>query len=129
MRHHPNGTREILRRTGWFSHLASVAAAHHERLDGSGYPLGLAKSELPLLSRVLCVSDICDALRASRPYRPGLPTDRVLDIMRRDVGMGIDPLCFEALETVLRSGTIAEAGDVPASRHVAALSEDYRQAA
>jgi len=129
MRQHPSGTREILKRTGCFSHLANIAAAHHERLDGSGYNLGLAKSELPLLTRVLCVSDICDALRASRPYRPGLPVERVLDIMRRDVGTGIDPLCFEALETVLRSGTIAQAGDVPAARYVPALSEDYRQAA
>ena len=129
MRRHPDGTREILKRTGCFSYLANMAAAHHERLDGRGYNLGLAKSELPLLSRVLCVSDICDALRASRPYRPGLPVERVLDIMRRDVGAGIDPLCFEALQTVLQSGTIAQAGDVPAARYVPALSEDYGQAA
>ncbi|HEY7187874.1 MAG TPA: HD domain-containing phosphohydrolase [Vicinamibacterales bacterium] len=129
MRQHPHGTREILKRTGCFSHLANIAAAHHERLDGSGYNLGLAKSELPLLSRVLCVSDICDALRASRPYRPGLPVERVLDIMRRDVGTGIDPLCFEALETVLHSGSLAQAGDVQAARYVPALSEDYSQAA
>ena len=129
MRRHPTGTREILKRTGCFSHLAHIAAAHHERLDGSGYNLGLDKSELPLLSRVLCVSDICDALRASRPYRPGLPVERVLDIMRRDVVTGIDPLCFEALETVLHSGTIAQAGDVQPARYVPALSEDYRQAA
>jgi putative nucleotidyltransferase with HDIG domain len=129
MRRHPDGTREILKRTGCFSPIANMAAAHHERLDGSGYNLGLAKSELPLLSRVLCVSDICDALRASRPYRPGLPVERVLDIMRRDVGTGVDPLCFEALETVLRSDTIAHAGDVPAARYVPALSEDYQQAA
>jgi putative nucleotidyltransferase with HDIG domain len=129
MRRHPDGTREILRRTGCFRSLANMAAAHHERLDGSGYNLGLSKSDLPLLSRVLCVSDICDALRASRPYRPGLPVERVLEIMRRDVGTGIDPLCFEALETVLQSGPMAQAGDVPTARYVPALSEDYRQAA
>jgi HD-GYP domain-containing protein (c-di-GMP phosphodiesterase class II) len=129
MRRHPTGTREILKRTGCFSHLAHIAAAHHERLDGRGYNLGLDKSELPLLSRVLCVADICDALRASRPYRPGLPVERVLDIMRRDVATGIDPLCFEALETVLHSGTIAQAGDVQPARYVPALDEDYCQAA
>jgi putative nucleotidyltransferase with HDIG domain len=129
MRRHPTGTREILKRTGCFSHLANIAAAHHERLDGGGYNLGLAKSELPLLSRVLCVSDICDALRASRPYRPGLPVERVLEIMRRDVSTGIDPLCFEALETVLHGGTVAQAGDVQPARYVPALAEDYCQAA
>jgi len=129
MRRHPTGTREILKRTGCFSHLANTAAAHHERLDGAGYNLGLAKSELPLLSRVLSVSDICDALRASRPYRPGLPVERVLEIMRRDVSTGIDPLCFEALETVLHGGTVAQAGDVQPARYVPALAEDYCQAA
>jgi len=129
MRRHPDGTREILKRTGCFSHLANVAAAHHERLDGSGYPLGLAKSELSLLSRVLCVSDICDALRASRPYRQGLSIERVLEIMRRDVSTAIDPLCFEALDTVLKRSTLAQAGEAPAARYVPALSEDYCQAA
>jgi len=129
MRRHPDGTREILKRTGCFSHLANVAAAHHERLDGSGYPIGLAKSELSLLSRVLCVSDICDALRASRPYRQGLSIERVLEIMRRDVSTAIDPLCFEALDTVLKRSTLAQAGEAPAARYVPALSEDYCQAA
>jgi HD-GYP domain-containing protein (c-di-GMP phosphodiesterase class II) len=129
MKRHPAGTREILKRTGCFSHLANVAAAHHERLDGRGYNLGLAKNDLPLLSRVLCTSDICDALRASRPYRPGLPPERVLDIMRRDVGTGIDPICFEALETVLEKNDLARPGDVPAARYVPSLAEDYGQAA
>jgi putative nucleotidyltransferase with HDIG domain len=129
VRKHPADTREILKRTGCFSHLANLAAAHHERLDGSGYNLGLSKSALSLISRVLCTADICDALRASRPYRPGLPTERVLGIMRRDVGTAIDPICFEALESVLQREEIAQRGDVPAARHVPALSEDYRQAA
>lgn len=129
MRQHPAGTREILRRTGCFSHLANIAASHHERLDGTGYNLGLSKRDLPLLSRVLCASDICDALRASRPYRPGLPDERVLEIMRGDVGTGIDPICFEALETVLTEGEIAVPSDVPAARRVDELSEDYCQAA
>jgi putative nucleotidyltransferase with HDIG domain len=129
MKRHPAATREILKRTGCFSHLANVAAAHHERLDGSGYNLGLSKRELPLMSRVLSVSDICDALRASRPYRPGLPTERVLEIMRSQVGTGIDPICFEAFETVMRQDEIARSTEVPEARYVSALSEDYQQAA
>ena len=129
MRRHPAATREILKRTGCFSHLANIAASHHERLDGGGYNLGLAKSDLPLMSRVLCVSDICDALRASRPYRPGLPVERVLEIMKAQVGTGIDPICFEALETVMRGEEIARSTDIPEARYVSALSEDYQQAA
>ena len=49
--------------------------------------------------------------------------------MRRDVSAGIDPLCFEALETVLHGGTVAQAGDVQPARYVSALAEDYCQAA
>ena len=67
MRRHPIATREILSRTGCFRHLASAAASHHERLDGSGYDLGLGRSELPMLTRVLCASDVCDALARVAP--------------------------------------------------------------
>ena len=51
-----------------------------------------------MLTRVLCTADICDALRASRPYRPGMPLERVMDVMGREVGNAIDPTCFEALQ-------------------------------
>lgn len=131
MRRHPVATREILVRTGCFRHLASAAASHHERLDGSGYDLGLGRSELPMLTRVLCTADICDALRASRPYRPAMPVERVLDIMRREVGTGIDATCFEALQTAIHGDSVRResTADVPELRVVSALAEDYRQAA
>jgi putative nucleotidyltransferase with HDIG domain len=131
MRRHPVATREILIRTGCFRHLASAAASHHERLDGTGYDLGLGRSELPMLTRVLCAADICDALRASRPYRPSMPLERVMDVMRREVGNAIDATCFEALQIAVHDETIdrESAADVPAVRHVSTLAEDYRQAA
>ncbi len=131
MRQHTTATREILGRTGCFKHLAHVAASHHERLDGTGYDLGLGRTELPMLTRVLCTSDICDALRASRPYRAGMPTERVLEIMGREVGAGLDATCFEALEIALGGGGLnhAKTAEVPAVRVVSALAEDYRQAA
>ena len=73
MRKHPGYTRDILSRVGCFASLVDVAASHHERLDGSGYHRRLNRDQLPMAARVLCVADICDALRASRPYREGLP--------------------------------------------------------
>ncbi|MGH7555275.1 MAG: HD domain-containing phosphohydrolase [Longimicrobiales bacterium] len=131
MRRHPIATRQILSRTGCFRHLASAAASHHERLDGSGYDLGLGRRELPMLTRVLCTSDVCDALRASRPYRPGMPTERVLEIMGREAGTGIDPTCFEALQIALGTGALNQprTTEAPALRLVSALADDYRQAA
>jgi putative nucleotidyltransferase with HDIG domain len=131
MRRHPIATRQVLSRTGCFRHLASAAASHHERLDGSGYDLGLGRRELPMLTRVLCASDVCDALRASRPYRPAMPIERVLEIMGREVGNGIDPTCFEALQIALggEAQNRAQTNEVPAVRLVAELADDYRQAA
>jgi HD-GYP domain-containing protein (c-di-GMP phosphodiesterase class II) len=101
------------------------------RLDGTGYDLGLGRTELPMLTRVLCTSDICDALRASRPYRAGMPTERVLEIMGREVGAGLDATCFEALQIALGGVGLnhAKTEEVPAVRLVSALADDYRQAA
>ena len=130
MRHHPVNTRAILSRTGCFSHLADVASSHHERIDGRGYDRGVADPNLPMLARILCTADICDALSASRPYREGMPPERVLEIMSREVGTAIDPDCYSALESILQTVPgRAPSQNTPAARAVPALAEDYDQAA
>jgi putative nucleotidyltransferase with HDIG domain len=129
VRRHTEHTQAILERVGCFRHFASAAAAHHERMDGRGYHRGLAGDELPLMTRVLCVADICDALLTSRPYRAGLPVERVLAIMKRDVGTALDPECFAALRVVLTSDVVAPQEPLPAVQLVPALAEDYLQAA
>ena len=98
---HPLYTQRILGRVPCFRDLASDAAAHHERLDGRGYHRGLGTPQLSMPARVLAVADICEALSAERPYRAALPYEEVLTVMRRDVGEGICPVVFEALEDVL----------------------------
>jgi HD-GYP domain-containing protein (c-di-GMP phosphodiesterase class II) len=130
MRRHPRFTRDILTRVGCFASLVDVAASHHERLDGSGYHRRLNRERLPMAARVLCVADICDALRASRPYREGLPVERVIDIVGREANTGLDPDCVDAMRQVLLDGyaSTAEAA-TPAVRAVPDLAEDYRQAA
>lgn len=129
MRLHPKHTASIMSRVPCFAPLADVAAAHHERLDGRGYHRGLPAATLPLAARILCVADIADALRASRPYRAGLPTERVLEIMRRDAGVALDADCLQVLADILTSGGAPAASEMPAAATVAALAEDYEQAA
>jgi putative nucleotidyltransferase with HDIG domain len=97
MRRHTGHTLEILRRVRRFQAFADLAAAHHERLDGTGYHLGLRGAQLPPLARILAVADVAEALSAERPYRPALPWDEVLRIMRGQVGAGLCPVVFEAL--------------------------------
>ncbi|MEO8483746.1 MAG: HD domain-containing phosphohydrolase [Acidobacteriota bacterium] len=129
MRRHPAHTFEILNRVGCFRHLAGVAAAHHERLDGRGYHLGLNASSITLSSRIMCVADICDALRASRPYRAGLPLGRVLDIMGRESGVALDADCYATLRDVLTNADADGGSLAPAVQLVPSLAEDYQQAA
>lgn len=65
-----------------------IIRSHHERLDGSGYPDGLKKSEIPLLAQILQVVDIYDALTTSRSYKPALSDEETFAIMRKEVDRG-----------------------------------------
>lgn len=99
MRGHADHTRAILGRIGAFEQLADIAAAHHERLDGCGYPRRLASAEIPLETRIITACDFFDALTADRPYRKAMPKGEALDLMGESVGTAIDPRCFEVLKT------------------------------
>ncbi|HEX2625214.1 MAG TPA: HD domain-containing phosphohydrolase [Sphingomicrobium sp.] len=105
MRDHAVHTQAILGRVGALSDLAAVAAAHHERLDGAGYPLGLADHEISRETRIITIADYYDALTADRPYRAAMPQDQALAIMAGEVGGALDPDCFDALSEVVRKET------------------------
>jgi putative two-component system response regulator len=75
---------------------ASIALAHHERWDGSGYPLGLAGEEIPLEARIAAVADVFEALTADRPYRAALGVDVACAELRRESGTLFDPAVVEA---------------------------------
>lgn len=100
MQRHPAFTGEILSRVQGFAGFAAMAAAHHERLDGTGYHAGLAGAALCRSSRILAVADMAEALSAARPYRGALPRDEVLGILRRQVGTALDGAVVEALAGV-----------------------------
>jgi len=97
VREHPRYTLEILRRIPGFGLLSDVAAAHHEKLNGSGYFRNYGANELSLEMRILTVADIYDALAARRPYRDSMPLERVFEIMRKDAPQAIDAHCLDAL--------------------------------
>ena len=101
MKYHAVQTEAILSRISAFRELASISSAHHERLDGKGYPKGLKGDEIVLESRILAVADIFDALTADRPYRAAMPVSKALSIMAEEVGRATDGMCFEALKKAL----------------------------
>ena len=105
--------------TGEFRRVPEIAYAHHEKLDGTGYPRRLKAAEIPLQSRMMAISDIFDALVAwDRPYKKAVPVERALNILRDESGMGkldrqvldvfIDAKIYE--KTLPRAG--AEAAEV-----------------
>ena len=96
-------TEQILGRISAFGVLARVAGAHHEKLDGSGYPRGLDARHIRLETRIITTADIFDALTADRPYREAMPRERALAIMDKEAGIAIDPACLAALKRVLAS--------------------------
>jgi HD-GYP domain-containing protein (c-di-GMP phosphodiesterase class II) len=96
---HPRLTREILSRIRHFDDLAAVAGAHHEKLDGSGYPDRLTAERLPLEARIIAVADIYGALTEDRPYRPGMAPERALEIIAQDTPHRLDADCYQALRS------------------------------
>jgi putative nucleotidyltransferase with HDIG domain len=101
VREHPNLTREILSRIGPFAELAAIAGAHHEKLDGSGYPNGLTAADLPIEARIITVADIYGAMTEDRPYRSGLTPEQAMYNISREVPHRLDTSCFEALESIV----------------------------
>jgi HD-GYP domain-containing protein (c-di-GMP phosphodiesterase class II) len=92
----------ILSRIAAFADLATIAGAHHERLDGQGYPRGLRGDQISAEVRIVTTADIFDALTADRPYRAAMPVKKALSIMTEMLDTAIDRKCFEALQRALR---------------------------
>ena len=109
MQMHAAHTERILSRISAFSDLAPIAAAHHERLDGKGYPKGLRGDEIALETRIITTADIFDALTAERPYRSAMPVDHALAVMTDMVGVALDPDCFNALRRAIGNVEISVA--------------------
>lgn len=101
VRQHAALTESILSRIAAFRELALVAAAHHERLDGRGYPRGLHAHDITMETRIITTADIFDAITAARPYRSAIPIPQALEMMGKTVGTALDPVCFEALQRVM----------------------------
>ena len=76
---------------------ASVALTHHERWDGEGYPQGLRGEEIPIEGRIVAVADVFDALLSDRCYRPAMPLEEAVEIMREGRGTHFDPAVVDSL--------------------------------
>jgi HD-GYP domain-containing protein (c-di-GMP phosphodiesterase class II) len=90
-----------------FAEFAIDSANHHEWIDGQGYCRGLTGDALSTTARILAVADVVDALSADRPYRAGLPPDRVRAILDSESGTHFDRACVEVCDAdILASATV-----------------------
>ena len=87
---------QILCHLHWAGELAAAVGAHHEKMDGSGYPRGLCGDEIPLHSRIIAVADVFDALITDRPYREGMPLEKAVGIIEEMCGSHLDPTVVAA---------------------------------
>lgn len=107
MQQHPIIGAEILRASDSpIVRMGSVLAlTHHEWWDGSGYPKGLARADIPLEGRIVAIADVFDALCSVRPYKQALPTDAAIAVMRAERGTHFDPELLDLfLDDVERRG-------------------------
>jgi HD-GYP domain-containing protein (c-di-GMP phosphodiesterase class II) len=83
-----------------FDRLRAGVRHHHERYDGGGYPDRLAKEDIPLLARILCVADACDAMMSARRYRPARTPIDIDAEFARQAGKQFDPLVIRAFMAI-----------------------------
>jgi putative two-component system response regulator len=75
---------------------AKIALTHHEKWDGTGYPLGLAGDSIPMAGRITAVADVFDALSSKRPYKQAFPIDQCFEILQEASGTHFDPRVLNA---------------------------------
>jgi putative two-component system response regulator len=103
------GRLQTLKELGFRPSVRQLVLDHHERLDGSGYPRGLAGPAITLDARILAVCDVYDALISTRVYRDAFSHGQAMAILRKEAGTKLDRRCVAALERVLARERAPEA--------------------
>ena len=103
VRRHPEMGADLLARIPGFGRVCAAVAAHHERLDGRGYPAGLMGSDIPTEARLISVADAYDAMTNDRPYRRALSHVRAIEQLDCGAGSQFDLPVVEATKAVLCS--------------------------
>jgi putative nucleotidyltransferase with HDIG domain len=108
VKEHPETGYQILKEIPFPWPLADIVRQHHEKIDGSGYPLGLKGDEILLESKILAVADIVESISAFRPYRPAMGIEAAIDVVVAEAGKTLDAdvvaACIEVFREDLPAG-------------------------
>ena len=110
MKKHTIYGKEILRDFTSIEDIGMGALSHHERYDGSGYPNGLEGEDIPIIARIICISDAFDAMNSRRCYRRNLTSETILNELKNNRGKQFDPFIVDHLLKLIESGKIKMAG-------------------
>jgi len=97
MRIHPDIGARIVEGIPFLQESLPVIRYHHERWNGSGYPVGLKKEEIPIQARIFAIADVFDALTSKRSYRKKSSADEAILYIKEQAGILFDPFIVEAL--------------------------------
>jgi putative nucleotidyltransferase with HDIG domain len=114
IRRHPEIGARILTHAG-LTDVAAWVYAHHERIDGRGYPLGLTGDQIPLEARILAVADAYEAMIADRPYRAGMDAAAAIAELSDCAGSQFDPTVVDALLRTLAPPILRVAPRLPST--------------
>ena len=98
---HPINGANLVRRIEGYEKIAAVILAHHERVDGTGYPYGLREQEIPALARIISVADTYDVLTARDTYRPPISSSEAIAELRKVAGTQLDERFVELFIEIL----------------------------
>jgi len=101
---HPEADYQILKTIDFSCAIADIVHQHHERLDGSGYPLGLKGDAIHLEARIISVADVVEAMVSSRPYRPAPGLEAAMKEIEEGKGKAYDPDAVDACTKLFREG-------------------------
>lgn len=87
---------DIVPDSDYLKEAKNLATYHHEKWNGKGYPEGLSGEDIPLSARIMAVADVFDALVSRRSYKPGMPFEKAISIIREDSGTHFDPVVAQA---------------------------------
>ena len=104
MRRHPQLAYDWLVSIPFLKQALEIPYYHHEKWDGSGYPLGLKGELIPLAARIFAVADVWDALTNDRPYRQAWPDEQAIEYMRANSGIYFDPKILDAFLKYISNG-------------------------
>ena len=107
VKHHAEAGYDILKGIGFPWPVADIVRQHHEKMDGSGYPLGLHKDDILLEARVLCVADVVEAMASNRPYRAALGVEAALDEVTQHRGELFYEDAVDACLRIFASGSFS----------------------